>query len=158
MYKQEKRGIEIKLKRKKLMPTHTFSLLYWKQIADASYIFILNSQKWEQQMEKREGWPLWERLSVRSEQMLGGSGGMPPPPPKIFDKMAYFWCIQIFGRHLKADFQPTTECFFFNKMYRFTDLHRSQEVSNWPENRGKLCNHGEFSSLNSTLNFFFIHI
>ena len=38
---------------------------------------------------------------------------------KFCDKMDYFWCIlRHFGRHMKANFQPTTQCFFFNKMYR----------------------------------------
>ena len=59
-------------------------------------------------------------ICERSEHMLRGSGDMPPPPLKIFDEMDYFWCIlRHFGRYVKANFQPTTECFFSStKMYK----------------------------------------
>ena len=70
-------------------------------------------------------------------------------PQKTFVKMDYFWCIlRHFGRHLKSNFQPTTECFFFNKMYRkkkqknfiSTDLQKSEVVSSCPGNCGTAVN------------------
>ena len=52
--------------------------------------------------------------------------------------MDYFWCIpRHFGRHLKANFQPITECFFFNTMHR-------EKKKNQCGSAGK---RGDFSSL-----------